>query len=67
MLPTTSWSSIVGEGGWSEWLGQRITAVALSPDGNRVASGDSGRDIKVWEIGRSEPLVTVPLMRSNEA
>ena len=39
-------------------IGQRITAVRLSPDGNLIASGDSGRDIKVWEIGKNEPLVT---------
>ena len=39
-------------------IGQRITTVRLSPDGNLIASGDSGRDIKVWEIGKNEPLVT---------
>ena len=39
-------------------IGQRITIVRFSPYGNLIASGDCGRDIKVWEIGKTEPLVT---------
>ena len=32
---------------------------SLSPDGSHIASGDAGRDIKVYKIGEKEPLVTV--------
>lgn len=30
----------------------------FSPDGAKIAVGDAGREIKVWEIGKPEPVIT---------
>lgn len=30
----------------------------FSPDGAKIAVGDAGREIKVWEIGKAEPVIT---------
>lgn len=39
-------------------VGSRISVLRFSPDGAKIAVGDAGREIKVWEIGRAEPIIT---------
>ncbi|KAK8827200.1 hypothetical protein WA556_000828, partial [Blastocystis sp. ATCC 50177/Nand II] len=36
----------------------RISVLRFSPDGAKIAVGDAGREIKVWEIGKPEPVIT---------
>lgn len=38
--------------------GPRITVLRFAPDGAKIAVGDAGREIKVWEIGKPEPVIT---------
>lgn len=40
------------------YIGSKITALRISPDGMKIAVGDSGREIKVWEIGNDVPVIT---------
>lgn len=40
------------------FVGSRITAIRFSPDGSKLAVGDAGREIKVWEIGNDVPVIT---------
>ena len=41
-----------------EYHRTRINALRISPDDRFIAVGDAGREIKVWEIGKDEPVVT---------
>lgn len=39
-------------------VGSKISALRFSPDGSKIAVGDAGREIKVWEIGNDVPVIT---------
>ena len=41
-----------------EYHRTRINALRFSPNGRLIAVGDASREIKVWEIGREEPVIT---------
>ena len=41
-----------------EYHRTKINALRISPDDRYIAVGDAGREIKVWEIGKEEPVVT---------
>jgi WD40 repeat protein len=39
--------------------GARVCAVALSPDGQLLASGDANGDVKLWDIGSGTELASL--------
>ena len=41
-----------------EYHRTKINALRISPDDRYIAVGDAGREIKVWEVGKEEPVVT---------
>jgi WD40 repeat protein len=38
--------------------GSKISVVRFSPDGRKIAVGDAGREIKVWDVDQELPVVT---------
>lgn len=42
-------------------LGRRVSAVAMSPDGHRLVSGNADGDVTLWDAASGQPLAKTPL------
>ena len=45
-------NTLVGHTGW-------LTSVAISPDGNKIATGDFNKTAKIWDVETSRVLFTI--------